>query len=89
MPKYVSDNTLSFFLSKLKTIFPNINHTHTIEDVNNLQSTLNAMQGEVDNLEQSVADLEGNLNPDASFETETWTFTLVDGSVVSKQVLVK
>ena len=87
--KYVSYSKLAYFLSKLKTIFSDINHTHTVADINSLQSTLNAVQSDIDNLEQTVDDLAGNMNPEASFVTETWTFTLVDGTTISKQVLVK
>jgi peptidoglycan hydrolase CwlO-like protein len=87
--KYVSLNKLSHFLSKLKTIFSDINHTHTVVDIENLQDTFNTMQSDIDALEQTVADLEENINPESSFSIETWTFTLVDGTTVSKQVVVK
>lgn len=87
--KYVSYNKLSFFLSKLKTIFSDINHTHTVNDIETLQNTLDIMQSDVNNLEQTVGDLAENINPEVSFKTETWNFTLIDGTTISKQVLVK
>lgn len=86
---YVSYSKLSLFLSKLKTIFSDINHTHTVVDIENLQDTFDTMQSDMDALEQTVADLEENMNPESSFSVETWTFTLVDGATVSKQVVVK
>lgn len=57
MAKYISYNNLSFFLSKLKTIFSDANHTHTVVDIDNLQDTLDTMQNDVDALEQTVSDL--------------------------------
>lgn len=89
MEKYVSYNKLSFFLSKLKTIFSDINHTYTVVDIENLQDTFDTMQSDIDALEQTVDDLEGNINPESSFSVETWSFTLVDGTTVSKQMVVK
>lgn len=65
--KYVSYSKLAHFLSKLKTIFSDIDHTHTVADIENLQGTLDTMQVDVDNLEQTVADLAGNINPDVTF----------------------
>ena len=59
--KYVSYSKLSFFLSKLKTIFSDINHTHTITDINNLQNTINIIQSNIDNLEQTVDNLAENI----------------------------
>lgn len=55
--KYVSYSKLSYFFTKLKTVFSAINHTHTVDDVNNLQNTLDTIQSDVDGLEQTVADL--------------------------------
>ena len=55
--KYVSYNKLSFFLSKLRTVFSEKNHTHTVVDIVNLQNTLSTMQSDIDTLEQIVADL--------------------------------
>lgn len=56
--KYVSLSKLSHFLSKLRTIFSDINHMHTVADIENLQNTFNDMQKDIDALEQTVADLE-------------------------------
>lgn len=58
MVKYVSYDNLSLIISKLRTVFSNINHTHTTSDIENLQDTLDIMQNNVDTLEQSVSDLE-------------------------------
>ena len=55
--KYVSYDKLSVFLSKLKTIFSDINHTHTVSDIANLQDTFSTMQDDIDVLEQTVANL--------------------------------
>lgn len=60
--KYVSYNKLSHFLSKLKTIFSDINHTHTISNVDTLQDTLDTLQNDLDVLEQNVADLGAEIN---------------------------
>lgn len=57
MAKYISYNNLSFFLSKLKAIFSDISHTHTITEIETLQDTLNTIQNDVGVLEQAVADL--------------------------------
>ena len=62
MAKYVSYNNLSFFLSKLQTIFSNIGHTHTVNDIGSLSNTLNNMQSDVDDLEQTVANLAEETN---------------------------
>ena len=48
-----------------------------------------------DNLNMIVEELETDLNTKANksdldaFKTETWTFTLSNGSTVTKQVVVK
>ena len=55
--KYVSYSKLSYFLTKLQTVFSAINHTHKVADVNNLQNTLDTIQSDVDSLEQTVSDL--------------------------------
>lgn len=57
MKKYVSYDKLSFFLSKLKTTFSNINHTHTTVDIENLQDTLYTMQTDTDVLSETVTNL--------------------------------
>lgn len=38
--------------------------------------------------DEKIANLD-NSAPDSSFTTETWTFTLVDGTTVSKQMVVE
>ena len=76
-------------LSSIENNFADVSHTHAVSNIDNLQSALDSMQDNIDAIEQAVADLEGNTNPGASFETETLTFTLVDGTVVTKQILVK
>lgn len=62
MGKYVSYSKLSYFLSKLKTIFSDINHTHTVSDIDILQDTLDSMQSDVNILEQTVDDLIENAS---------------------------
>lgn len=87
--KIATLDTLSLFLSKLKAIFSSINHKHTVSDVDNLLDTITTLQDNVDVLEKTVADLAENINPEVSFKTETWNFTLIDGTTASKQVMVK
>lgn len=41
--KYVSYDKLSIFLSKLKTIFSDISHTHSVSEVDGLQDTLDGL----------------------------------------------
>jgi hypothetical protein len=55
--KYVSYDKLSFFLSKLRTIFPDINHTHAVSDVDTLKDTLDTVQSDINTLEQTVEGL--------------------------------
>ncbi len=60
--KYVSYSKLSFFLSKLKTIFSDINHVHVVDDVNGLQNSLNTIQGDIGVLEQDISGLKEKTN---------------------------
>lgn len=61
MKKYVSLNNLLLFLDNLKNNFSDINHTHVISNVENLQATFNDVQSDIDTLEQSIADLTKNM----------------------------
>lgn len=62
MTKFISYDNLSFFLSKLQTIFSNIGHTHTVDNISGLSDTISNIQSDVDTLEQTVADLDENTN---------------------------
>lgn len=81
--KFLDYNGLTLFLSKLRTIFSNISHTHTFVDIENLQNTLDTMKNDVDVLELTVDDLVGETNnnrlPDITSNDEGAFLRVVNG----------
>lgn len=82
--QYVSYSKLSFFLSKLRTIFSDINHTHTVADIDNLQDTLDIMQNNTNALEQTVDNLveriDNNKLPTVTADNNGAFLRVVDGA---------
>jgi len=58
--KFLDLSGLSHFLDNLKTLFANLNHTHTINEVETLSSSISNIQSDIDNLEDTVANLSTN-----------------------------
>lgn len=71
---------LSYFLNKLKDLFANINHTHTISNITDISECVN---------ESVATSSKYTDNQIANQSSETWTFTLIDGSTITKEIILK
>ena len=82
--KIATLEVLSLFLSKLRTIFSSISHTHTVADTDGLENTLNTMQNDVEALDGTVANLAMEINnkilPPVTSENEGNFLRVVDGT---------
>lgn len=77
---YISIQKLGLFLENCKNIFANINHTHTISNITDISEYVD---------EAVNTAFEYTDNQITNQTSETWTFTLNDGSTVTKKVMVK